>query len=42
MFAILVKNMNYTEELVPLDCSLDILNEESLDFGLDHMTKNEI
>lgn len=39
MFAILAKNMNYTEELQPMDCSLDIVNEESLDFGLDHMTR---
>jgi hypothetical protein len=41
MFAILAKKMKYTEELHPVDCSLDICNEESLDFGLDHMSRTE-
>lgn len=39
MFAILAKNMEYIEELYPIECTLDNNNEESLDFGLDHMTK---
>lgn len=39
LFAILAKNMNYTETLVPIDCTLDSSTEESLDFGLDHMTR---
>lgn len=42
MFAILAKNMNYTEKLKTLNCSLDNNTEESLDFGLDHMTWNEL
>jgi hypothetical protein len=33
--------MEYTEELIAIDCSLDINTEESLDFGLDHMSKTE-
>ena len=41
MFAILAKNMKYTEELKPFQCSLDINTEESLDFGLDHMSKSQ-
>ena len=41
MFAILAKKMEYSEELVPIDCTLDINTEESLDFGLDHMSRAE-
>lgn len=41
MFAILAKKMEYTEDLFPIDCSLDNNTEESLDFGLDHMSTAE-
>jgi hypothetical protein len=41
MFAILAKKMQYTEKLIPYECDLDINTEESLDFGLDHMSRLE-
>lgn len=41
MFAILAKNMEYTEKLIPIECSLEIDTEDSLDFGLDHMSFKE-
>lgn len=42
LFAILSKKMEYTEELVPIDCSLDDDTEESLDFGIAHMNRTEV
>jgi hypothetical protein len=34
--------MQYTETLMPIDCSLDDDSEHSMDFGLVHMNKSEL